>query len=152
MNKLDCRILQLLQDDFPLCQKPYDRMARRLQISADELFDRVETLISKGLIRRIGASLDSRKLGFSSTLAAVSVGAEHISRAAEIICRFPEVTHCYLRSDRFNIWFTIITADNDRIEKILEQIRLALSLQLSELLNLPMKRLFKLDARFNLSA
>jgi DNA-binding Lrp family transcriptional regulator len=152
MDKLDYRILQLLQDDFPLSQRPCDLLARRLQISADEFLDRVDALISKGLIRRIGASLDSRKLGFSSTLAAVSVRAEHVDHAAEIICRFAEVTHSYLRSDPFNIWFTIIAPDDDRISQILEQIRLALSLQSSQLLNLPMKRLFKLDARFNLSS
>jgi DNA-binding Lrp family transcriptional regulator len=150
MDKLDCRILQLLQADFPLCQRPYELMAQRLQITGDELFDRVDALISKGLIRRIGASLDSRKLGFSSTLAAVSVRAEHIGRAAEIICRFTEVTHTYLRSDRFNIWFTIIASDNERIENIIKEIQAALSLESSQILNLPVKHLFKLNTCFNI--
>jgi len=101
-----------------------------------------------GVIRRIGASLDSRKFGFYSTLAAVSVEANLVDKAAEVIGRFPEVTHSYLRRDDFNIWFTIIAADEDKIEYILERIRSALSLKSSQVLNLPMKRLFKLDARF----
>jgi len=58
------------------------------------------------------------------------------------------VTHSYLRRDDFNIWFTIIADDEEKIKYILEQIRSALSLKSSQVLNLPMKRIFKLDARF----
>lgn len=105
-------------------------------------------MLDKGVIRRMGASFDSNKLGFRSTLAAVSVAPELVDRAAEIIGRFYEVTHSYLRDDVYNIWFTLIAADNNRIENILGQIRKSLSLEGSKVLNLPMKRLFKLDARF----
>jgi hypothetical protein len=96
----------------------------------------------------MGASFDSNKLGFRSTLAAVSVDPQLIDRASEVIGRFCEVTHSYLRNDVFNIWFTLIAIDDSRIEDILEQIRKSLSLDSSNVLNLPMKRLFKLDARF----
>ncbi len=156
MDKLNCRILRELQDDFPLSESPYELIADRLQISAEQLFDKVKRMLDEGIIRRIGASFDSNKLGFSSTLAAVSVEAGQIGRAAEIIGQFPEVTHSYLRADAFNIWFTIIAIDDKRIESILEQIRASLSsagcltaLESSQVLNLPVKRLFKLDARFN---
>ena len=105
--------------------------------------------MANGMIRRIGASLDSRKLGFSSTLAAVNVKADLVERASEVIDQFPEVTHSYLRRDHFNIWFTIIAVDNERIEYILKEIRFSLPLEKSQVLNLPVKRLFKLDVRFN---
>ncbi|MCK4292247.1 MAG: AsnC family transcriptional regulator [Planctomycetes bacterium] len=148
MDELDCRILHVLQSEFPLSERPYEVLARKLQISCDELWERVEKLVDQGVIRRIGASLDSRKLGYSSTLAAISVEADRVEQAAEIISRFSEVTHSYQREHQFNIWFTMIAADNERIESILEQIRSALSLENSEVLNLPAKQLFKLDARF----
>lgn len=148
MDELDCRILHVLQSEFPLSERPYEVLARKLQISCDELWERVEKLVDQGVIRRIGASLDSRKLGYSSTLAAISVEADRVEQAAEIISRFSEVTHSYQRDHQFNIWFTMIAADNERIESILEQIRSALSLEISEVLSLPAKQLFKLDARF----
>jgi DNA-binding Lrp family transcriptional regulator len=151
MDKTDSRILQELQDDFPLCEKPYDIIAERLQISTEELLRRIQRMFDEGLIRRIGASFDSNKLGFSSTLAAVKVKPEEVDRAAEKIGQFPEVTHSYLRNDAFNIWFTIIAVDNSRIENILEHIRVSLSIDKAEVLNLPVKRLFKLDARFRVS-
>ena len=149
MDELDRRILQALQDGFPLSEKPYETIAHRLGIPSDRLWDRLQKLMAEGVIRRLGASLDSRKLGFSSTLAAVSVKPDLVEQAAEIIGKFPEVTHSYLRNDNFNIWFTVIASDTERIESILEQVRTSLSLERSEVLNLPVKRVFKLDARFN---
>jgi DNA-binding Lrp family transcriptional regulator len=148
MDELDWRILQALQNDFPLSARPYEIIACKLQIPCEQLWNRVQRLMTKGVIRRIGASLDSRKLGFCSTLAAVSVGPDLVDKAAEIIGRFPEVTHSYLRKDDFNIWFTIIVTDEERLVEILEEIRTALSIDSSNILNLPVKRLFKLDARF----
>ena len=151
MDKTDSKILQELQDAFPLSERPYEIIADRLQISKEELWDRIQMMLDEGVIRRMGASFDSKKLGFRSTLAAVSVDSEQVNRAAEIIGRFHEVTHSYLRNDVFNIWFTIIAVDDNRIEDILEQIRTSLSLERSKILNLPVKRLFKLDARFRVS-
>jgi DNA-binding Lrp family transcriptional regulator len=148
MDDLDRRILEALQQDFPLCSRPYEVLAQRLGIEAELLWRRVEALLDRGVIRRLGASFDSRKLGFRSTLAAVRVGPEQVDRAAEIIGRYPEVTHSYLRDHEFNIWFAIIATNEQGIETILQEIRAALSLDTSDVLNLPMKHAFKLDARF----
>jgi siroheme decarboxylase len=149
MNDLDRRILQELQDDFPLSERPYDIVADRLKMPVEELWNRIQRMLGEGTIRRIGASVDSRKFGFRSTLGAVSVEPELVDRAAEVIGRFHEVTHSYLRDDAFNIWFTIIAIDDERIKDILEQIRRSLSLEKSKVLNLPVRQLFKLDARFS---
>jgi DNA-binding Lrp family transcriptional regulator len=177
MDKLDSQILRELQHNFPLSENPYEVIADRLQIPKEQLWDRVRAMLDNGVIRRMGASFDSSKLGFCSTLAAVSVSPELVNRASEIISRFHEVTHSYLRggpilqgphfaerpqngnpqkdgkmgtrNDAYNIWFTLIAADNDRIESILDQIRESLCLKKSDVLNLPVKRLFKLDARFH---
>ena len=151
MDSIDRRILQELQDNFPLKERPYDLLAERLHIPAGELWDRIQKMLDEGVIRRIGASVDSRKFGFHSTLAAVSVEPALADRAAEVIGQFHEVTHSYLRDDVFNIWFTIIAVDDRRIGEILEQIRSSLSLESSKVLNLPVKRLFKLDARFSVA-
>lgn len=148
MDDSDRRILDALQYDFPLSERPFDILAERLGLDADLLWQRVERMIEQGVIRRLGASIDSRKLGFSSTLAAVRVRPENVEQAAEVIGRYHEVTHSYLRDHEFNIWFTVIAADDGKIGVILDRIRADLSLDPSDVLNLPMKRMFKLDARF----
>ncbi len=149
MNDLDRRILDALQHDFPLSERPFDILAQRLGVDPDLLWRRVEAMRKSGVIRRLGASLDSRKLGFRSTLAAVRVRPDFVDRAAQAIGRHPEVTHSYLRDHEFNIWFTIIAPDDEKVDVILREIREDLSLEPSDVLNLPMKRLFKLDARFH---
>ena len=152
MDKLDYEILESLQNDFPLAENPYEIIADKLEIPIDQLMVRIESLISDGIIRRLGASLDSHKLGYCSTLAAISVDDSVVERASEIIEGFSEITHSYLRSNPFNIWFTIIASNNATIENIIEEIQSALSLESSQILNLPMKRLFKLNACFNISS
>lgn len=148
MDQLDRQILDALQNDFPLSQKPYEAVSGRLKISCRQLLGRLEVLKSDGVIRRVGASLDSRKLGFCGTLAAISVPPDTVEQASEIISSFAEVTHSYLRKDDFNIWFTIIAPNNERVENILKQIRSALCVESLQILNLPAKRFFKLNACF----
>lgn len=148
MNELDSRILETLQNEFPLREKPYEAISEKLGISCEQLMSRIELLSSDGIIRRLGASLDSHELGYSSTLAAVSVDDSLIGRASEIIEGFTEITHCYLRNNLFNIWFTVIASDDERIESIIKEIQSELFLENSQVLNLPMKRLFKLNACF----
>lgn len=151
MDNIDKGVLAALQDDFPLAANPYDIIADRLGISIEEFFERLDRLIDSGVIRRLGASINSHKFGFKSTLAAISVEPDVIAHAAMVMERLPEITHCYLRKHRFNIWFTIIAINEERIKDILEMIRSELSLDEANALNLPIKRMFKLDARFNIA-
>jgi DNA-binding Lrp family transcriptional regulator len=151
MDKLDYQIIDALQCDFLLNERPYEIIARRLSIHCERLWDRVEKLMAKGAIRRIGVSLGSHKCGFRDVLVAVSIKPALVEQATAIIGAFPEVTHSYLRDDQFNIWFTIIAADDERIQHVLEQVRSKLSPASSQILGLPVKHLFKLNARFNVS-
>ena len=148
MDNIDNSILSELQDNFPICTNPYNAIADRVGLSRDELWGRIQELIDTGIIRRIGLSLDSKKLGFPSTLAAIRVHPDLVAKSSAFINTFHEVTHSYQRRDDYNIWFTLIAENETRIEEILEIIRTELSLNVSDVLDLPVKRLFKLDARF----
>lgn len=148
MDNLDYRIVRELQDHFPLEINPYESIANTLQISVDELWQRVTGLVASGAIRRMGFSLDSRLLGYSSTLAAARIRQTQVQAASDLISNYPQVTHSYLRSGDFNIWFTVIARDNAEIKAILEEIKHDLELSDEDLMNLPMTKMFKLDARF----
>lgn len=148
MDNIDRRLITWLQNEFPIEESPYQGLADELGITAAEVWGRIEALKQAGVIRRLGASLDSRKLGYNSTLAAVHVSADQVERASDVIASYDEVTHSYLRDDHYNIWFTVIAVDEQRIEAVLEGIRSQLGLTQGNLLNVPVERLFKLDARF----
>lgn len=148
LDELDFKILKELQDGFPLDKNPYAIIAGNLDMGVDELWRRVVKLLNSGAIRRMGFSIDSKKIGYASTLAAVRVDAGQIEKSAQVISHYPQVTHSYLREGKFNIWFTVIAENPEQVGYIVEQIRLELNLPASDVLNLPVEKLFKLDARF----
>ncbi len=148
MDELDLRILEILENGLALVQKPYEELGRQLGLDAGLIFDRVRRLAQAGVIRRIGPALESRRMGFCSTLAAIRVPDQQVEQAAELVANFAEVTHCYLRRDDFNIWFTVIAPDAATIERIIDGIRRGLSIDPADVLNLPAKRIFKLKVRF----
>ena len=152
MDATDKSILSVLQNEFPICAKPYDILAEKLGLTVDDLWERINKMMDSGVIRRSGASLDSKKLGYSSTLAAVRVEHAVVDHAAELISSYHEVTHSYQRDNEYNIWFTLIAVSDGRIAEILEEIRVKLDLDDSDVLNLPVLKLFKLDARFKTGA
>ena len=70
MDAIDRKLLNLIQEDFPITAAPFAEVAVRLGIGEAEVLDRIRRLKAKGIIRRIGAVFDLRKLGFVSTLCA----------------------------------------------------------------------------------
>lgn len=148
VDELDCRIIDQLQENFPLEINPYEILANTIGISADELWRRVVALVEAGVIRRIGFSMDSQKMGCSSTLAAIRVLPDRVLEASELLAAYPQITHSYLRDDAFNIWFTVITKNKEMISVILDEIRTKLGLSDGDIMNLPVEKMFKLDARF----
>ena len=75
---------------------------------ADAL-ERTQRLLDGRIIREITPIFDTRALGFDSMLVAAKVDAENPHRAAKIINSHPGVSHNYLRTHEFNLWFTIAT-------------------------------------------
>ncbi len=122
-SPLEQRVLNRIQRDFPLAPDPYQVLATSPGESADEIHTAVQSLYRRGVIRRIGASFAAAKLGYASTLAAARVPAEHLEHAPAMAGSFPEVTHNYQRDGAYNLWFTVIAAEQARIATILDAVR-----------------------------
>ncbi|HBQ27465.1 MAG TPA: Lrp/AsnC family transcriptional regulator [Syntrophomonas sp.] len=122
LDRLDRRILNLMQNDFPLTTQPYLDMARKLDISEEEVLTRIQAMKQRGIIRRTGAILDSRKMGFYSTLCACRVKEEQIDKVAAIINAQKGVTHNYVRDHYYNIWFTLTAPSQDEARKIIKNV------------------------------
>lgn len=146
MDNTDRAILNEIQSDFPLNARPYGVIGRRLGLSEEEVFGRIGVLKDEGIIRRIGANFNSRRLNYTSTLCAASVPEDRLSRFVEVVNRYPGVTHNYLRRNPYNVWFTFIAPDRESIERALEDI--AAKTGVEEILNLPAVRTFKIKVDF----
>ncbi len=143
---LDRAILNEIQSNFPLVPRPYAEMGERVGASESEVLDRVGYMHEAGIIRRIGANFTSRKLGYTSTLCAARVPPENLEHFAEVVNRYPGVTHNYLRKHRYNVWFTLIAESRERLAQILDEIRETSGV--TEILSLPAKEIFKIKVDF----
>ena len=148
MDEIDRRILNIIQSDFPLTKNPFLMIGRKLNISEDEVFERVKRLKYSGIIRRIGATLDSRKLGYVSTLCTAIVPEDKIDEFVSVINSYPNVTHNYKRNHNYNIWFTFIEESMEKIEIILKEIYEKTGIYI---FNLPAKKMFKIRVNFDLT-
>ena len=146
LDSTDSAILNRIQSDFPITPRPYLTVADELDLTEKEVLDRVARLKADGIIRRIGGNLVPGKLGFVSTLCAASVPVDKIDYFAEIVNRYPGVTHNYQRDNAYNIWFTFIAPSMDEIEKNLKKI--AEDSGIDDILNLPATKVFKIRAEF----
>ncbi len=149
MDDIDRKILNIIQKEFPLEAEPYRIVGDRIGLSEDEVFERVMRLKEEGIIRRIGAVFDVRKLGYASTLCAAQVPEEKIEDFVAVVNAYRGVTHNYLRRHRYNIWFTFIAPSMVDIERSLEEIKRATGID--DILNMPATRTFKIDASFDMS-
>jgi DNA-binding Lrp family transcriptional regulator len=115
LDDLDRRLLNLMQGSFPLAPRPYAAVAAAAEISEDETLRRVERLVRERIIREVTPIYDTRALGYQSMLVAAKVDAEHPHRAAQVVNSHPGVSHNYLRTHDFNLWFTIAVEPDSRL-------------------------------------
>jgi DNA-binding Lrp family transcriptional regulator len=144
LDALDRKLLNLMQGSFPIAQRPYRRVAELGGTAESEVFRRVQRLLDKRIVRQVTPIFDTRALGYSSMLVAAKVDPERPHRAAQVINRHPGVSHNYLRTHEFNLWFTIATEPDSKLglDGTLEV--LAKEAGAESLRQLPTLRLFKI--------
>jgi DNA-binding Lrp family transcriptional regulator len=148
LAQIDKLIIDELQFRFPLTPRPYQAVANRLSLSEQEVLLRLERLILIGMVRYTGITFDLRSLGFSSTLAALSVPHARLQHAAEIINSYPQVSHNYARTGKYSLWFTATEVSDAELGKLLTEIQYAAGA--SALLDLRTINVYKSRALFSM--
>jgi DNA-binding Lrp family transcriptional regulator len=146
MDDTDRKLLNLIQEDFPIAAEPFAEVGARLGLDEEEVLRRVARLREEGIIRRIGAVFDLRKLGFASTLCAARVPEAEMEAFVAAVNAHPGVTHNYRRDDDYNVWFTLIAPGEEALEAVLGEIRRETGI--GDILSLRAVRTFKINASF----
>jgi DNA-binding Lrp family transcriptional regulator len=115
LDDFDKRLMNLLQSNFPLDPQPFARIAALAELELDDVLTRTQRLLDGRIIREITPIFDTRALGYESMLVAAKVDSEHPQRAAQIVNSYPGVSHNYLRTHDFNLWFTIATPPDSEL-------------------------------------
>jgi DNA-binding Lrp family transcriptional regulator len=115
LDETDKRLMNLLQSSFPIDPEPFALVASEAELELDDVLSRTQRLLDGRIIREITPIFDTRALGYESMLVAAKVDGEHPQRAAQIVNSHPGVSHNYLRTHDFNLWFTIATPPDSKL-------------------------------------
>ena len=147
LDATDRAIINLIQSSFPVESRPYLVIGKVVGITEEEAFARVRSLKERKVIRRLGANFVSDKLGFRSTLCAAKVPEDLLESFVAEVNSLPGVTHNYLRSHAYNVWFTLIGSSWEEVCTAIEAVTQKTGI---EILNLPATRLYKVKVNFQL--
>ena len=109
LDAIDRRIIDGLQGDFPICERPYQVAAERLGISEEELLQRLDRLLETRVLTRFGPMMQIERVGGSFVLAAIAVPEADYERVAGQVNALPQVAHNYRREHQLNMWFVLAT-------------------------------------------
>lgn len=147
----DRRLLAVAQSGFPLVAEPYAALAAQVGLAEEAVRARFQEWLDSGLVRRLGAVFDSRKLGYSSALLAARVPRSEVEQVAGEINAWPGVTHNYLRDDAgtgYNLWFTLTVGPQENLAAVVGEI--ACRVGLGDFVVLPATKLYKIRVEFPL--
>jgi len=118
----DRRIINALQEGFPLSSRPFAEAARRLGLTEGALIARLDRLRKGGAITRFGPFFDAAAMGGAFCLCAMAVPEAVFEATAAKVNARPEVAHNYQRSHKLNMWFVLATETKLEIESSIETI------------------------------
>lgn len=150
MTEQQARVLEAVQEGFPIEPRPYRRLAQELEMTEQEVICTLASLRREGVLRDLSPVFDPAKLGYCTTLVGMKVGEERIPEVASFLSTLPEVTHNYLRDHEYNMWFTVVAAGPEGVERVIDRIEQEVGCW--PMRQLPQQRAFKVRAVFEVRA
>ncbi|MFP7570535.1 Lrp/AsnC family transcriptional regulator [Marivita sp. S2033] len=122
LDETDRRILNALQDGFPITSHPFEQAGREFGLSEDELLTRLGAMKEARIITRFGPFFDAAAMGGAFCLCAMAIPPESFDAVVEQVNAHPEVAHNYERTHHLNMWFVLATETEDEIGTVAAKI------------------------------
>ncbi len=151
MNPIEKKLINILQLELPMLEKPYEEIGKRLGISEAEALQITQNLKDQKIIRQISAIFDTRSLGYKTSLVAMAIPKERLDEAAEMINKHPGVSHNYRRNHYYNLWFTVAVPPDSKfgLEKTVDIFHQQAKADVTRLM--PTLKLFKIGVNLDIS-
>jgi len=95
LSSVDRKVVNELQQDLPLISRPFAEMSSRLRMDEGRFLTLCQSLLLRGIIRRYGASVNHRGIGFAANaMTCWAVPAEKVVVIAEKLVSLKQVSHC----------------------------------------------------------
>jgi siroheme decarboxylase len=148
LDAIDKKLLNEIQWVFPLVDRPYIEIAKRHDISEEDVMHRIAVMKEVGIIRQINAIFDTRRLGYKSVLIAFAVRPDKLDYVAEKVNEHPGVSHNYERNHEYNMWFTLAVPPGSDMKRDLD--RMASFEGVIKHRVLPTLKLYKIGVRLDM--
>mgnify|MGYP000991182050 CR=1 FL=1 len=130
LDEIDRKITRAMQGDFPLVEEPYKEIAAKVGIGEEELLLRLRRFKENGQIRKMGAVLRHREVGFTAnSLCVWNVPDERVDEVARRMAEHPRVSHCYDRNReadwKYNLYTMIHGYSREECENIAAELAAA---------------------------
>ncbi|MFD1514712.1 Lrp/AsnC family transcriptional regulator [Halomarina rubra] len=151
LDRLDRAVINAFQGGFPVCERPFDPASEALRdrgvdVTAEELLERVQHLDEEGVLTRFGALVNAEAIGGTATLVAMHAPPDRFDEVAELVNAHREVAHNYEREHpHLNMWFVVSVAEEGEVERVLADIETETG---QETYNMPKEREFRVEAKF----
>ena len=70
MDDFEARLLDSIQNELPLVERPFAALAERLGSDEGSVIEQTKALAGSGVIRQLSAIFDTRRLGYRGMLVA----------------------------------------------------------------------------------
>ncbi len=98
LSLADRMVINELQQDLPLVSAPFTTMAAKLGMDEENFLAQCQSLLQRGIMRRFGAMINHRRVGFKANAMTCWVAPpEEVEAAGQKLASLREVTHCYER-------------------------------------------------------
>jgi DNA-binding Lrp family transcriptional regulator len=105
LDAVDRQLIAATQGGLPLVREPYRALAEQLGLDEADVIGRLQKLLDRGAIRRIGAIPNHYALGFTANGMSVwDVADDVIAEVGAKVGALDFVTHCYERPRHLPIW------------------------------------------------
>lgn len=105
LDAIDRRIIQATQLGLPLLAEPYQAVADRLGLSAEDVMQRMAKMQERGVIRRIAAVPNHYKLGYRyNGMSVWDVDDQCVDALGQRVAELSFVSHCYQRPRHLPDW------------------------------------------------
>lgn len=122
LDATDRAMINALQDGLPIIARPFDWLAQKLGIDAQNVLSRLARLREIGAITRFGPFFDATAMGGAYCLCAMEVPEPRFEEVVTLINAHPEVAHNYEREHRLNMWFVLATDTPEGVTRVADAI------------------------------
>lgn len=118
LTAMERRLIRVMQDEFPLADQPYARIAKDAGTAEDLVLKQLQSFQKRGILKKITVLPAPGAKKKNSALLLWNVPEEKISRAGAAIAEFPEVIFCAKRAPSEELPYNLHVLAEEDAEKI----------------------------------